>query len=78
MSIPVTYTHQARAALYEAAQQEHDFAGWLAGVLAAVAAHLGSTEALFEGRPGSWEAGHLRALLVGTVGEDDENLSHYR
>ena len=51
---------------------------WLAGVLATVAADLGSTRALVAGRPGSWEAEHVRGLVNGRVGWDDEYLEHYK
>ena len=54
--------------------QEHDFAGWLAAVLADVAARMGSSAALTAGRPGSWEAALVRELLAGTVGYADEYL----
>jgi hypothetical protein len=60
-----------------AAASGMDFAGWLAGALARAAARLGSSEALLAGRPGSWESGHVRALLEGTVGPDDEHLTAY-
>lgn len=56
----------------------HDIAEWLAAALAQAAARLGSTEALLANRPGSWEASHVRALLAGTVGDDDEHLPAYR
>lgn len=69
-----TYTSRAVAALTQAARSEHDFADWLAGVLAAVAGQLGSAEALTAGRPGSWEADHVRQLVCGTVGYDSEYL----
>jgi hypothetical protein len=72
------YTRAAVKALTRAHRAEHDFAGWLAAVLATVAAGLGSTDALLAGRPGSWEAGHVRDLLAGTVGWDDEHLDSYR
>jgi hypothetical protein len=65
----------ALAAGYDA---EHDFAGWLADVLARLAAQLGSSEALVAARPGSWEAGLVSQLVGGTVGYDDEELSRYR
>lgn len=55
-----------------------DFAGILAGVLAAVAANVGGTELLLFGRSGSWEADHVRNLLRGTVGSDDEGLPPHR
>lgn len=72
------YTGAAHAAVLAAVRIEHDFGGWLAGVLATVAADLGSTHALVAGRPGSWEAEHVRGLVNGTVGWDDEYLEHYK
>ena len=54
------YTERACQAILGAAQTERDFGGWLGAVLAAVAAHLGSSDALPAGRPGSWEADHVR------------------
>ena len=68
----------AIAALITAVQHEHDFAGWLADVLAAVAARHGSSYALVAGRPGSWEASLVTNLVRGTVGWDDEHLDSYR
>jgi hypothetical protein len=62
----------------EAARAEHDFGGWLGDVLARAAARVGSSEALLASRPGSWEAGLVRQLLAGTVGEADEILGDYR
>lgn len=46
------YAKDARRAILRAVRDEHDFGGWLAGVLASVAAELGSTFALTVGRPG--------------------------
>lgn len=37
-------------------------------MLCKVAAQLGSADALVEGRPGSWEAGHVLRLVEGTAG----------
>jgi fructose-1-phosphate kinase PfkB-like protein len=71
-------TKKAQAAILAAVREQHDFGGWLAGVLATVAANLGSTEALTAGRPGSWEAQHVRALVNGTVGWGDEFLADYK
>ena len=68
----------AITALTTAVQHEHDFAGWLADVLAAVAARHGSSYALIAGRPGSWEASLVTNLVRGTVGLDDEHLDSYR
>jgi hypothetical protein len=68
----------AITALTTAVQHEHDFAGWLAAVLAAVAARHGSSYALIAGRPGSWEASLVTQLVRGTAGWDDEHLDSYR
>lgn len=75
---PPPYTAAAVEALTAAAMEEDDFAGWLAAVLATVAAGLGSSDALTQGRPGSWEASLIDQLVKGTVGWDDEMLLHYR
>jgi hypothetical protein len=72
------YTKKAHAAILAAVRDEHDFGGWLAGVLATVSADLGSTDALIAGRPGSWEADLIRQLVRGTVGWDDDYLVDYR
>ena len=70
-------TERACQAILRAAQTERDFGGWLATVLAAVAAHLGSSDALTAGRPGSWEADLVQLLVKGTVGWGDELLDGY-
>jgi hypothetical protein len=67
-------TARSVEALLRAARTEHDFAGWLAQVLAQVAGQLGSSDALTEGRPGSWEASFVDQLVKGTVGYDDKYL----
>jgi len=54
-----------------------DVAGWLAGVLAVVAAQLGSVDTVTANRPGSWEADLVHRLVAGTVGWDDEHLDDY-
>jgi hypothetical protein len=77
MSESATYTGRAIAAVIDAARVEHDFAGWLAHVLAATAAELGSTGALTAGRPGSWEADLVQHLVKGTVGWNDDYLADY-
>ena len=71
-------TKAARKAVLQAVQDEHDFGGWLAGVLASVAAELGSTFVLTAGRPGSWEADLVQQLVKGTVGWDDDYLDTYK
>jgi hypothetical protein len=78
-SIPSSddYTQEASTAVLAAARAEHDFAGWLAAVLAQVAIELGSSDAITAGRPGSWEADLVQQLIKGTVGYDDELLSDY-
>jgi hypothetical protein len=73
-----SYTVPAGRAVLEAARSEHDFGGWLAHVLAAAAAELGSTDALTAGRPGSWEADLVQRLVKGTVGWNDEYLADHR
>ncbi len=77
-SEPPPYTAAAVEALSAAHAGEHDFAGWLAAVLASVAARLGSVAALTAGRPGSWEAGLVDQLVAGTVGYEGEDLDAYR
>jgi len=71
------YTRSAVAAITQATEHEQDFGGWLARVLAAVAAERGSSDALTERRPGSWEASLVDQLVKGTVGWADEYLSRY-
>jgi len=68
------YTSVATSVITQAARAEHDFAGWLAQVLAAAAGQLGSSDALIEGRPGSWEASFVDQLVKGTVGYGDDYL----
>ena len=68
------HTAAALAAVITAAGAEHDFAGWLAMVLAMAAARLGSSAALTAGRDGSWEAADVMHLVRGTVGPQDEHL----
>jgi hypothetical protein len=70
------FTAAAVTALTQAARDERDFAGWLADVLAHVAAELGSVEALTAGRTGSWEAALVDRLVSGTVVDGD--LTPYR
>jgi hypothetical protein len=72
------YTFAAAAAVLTAAEAEHDFGSWLAGVLCQAAAHLGSSDHLVLGRSGSWEAGHILALVRNTAGYRDEHLPAYR
>lgn len=62
----------------DGARQYPDFADFLADALAAVAANLGSVDAVTAGRPGSWEAGLVHDLLIGTVGENPQHLLGHR
>jgi hypothetical protein len=71
------YTSPAIDAITQAASTEHDFAGWLADVLAHAAARLGTSNALTAQRPGSWEATLVDQLVKGTVGYNDELLPSY-
>jgi hypothetical protein len=71
-------TQQARAAILAVVRTEHDFAGWLANVLARVAADLGSSDALTANRPGSWEAELVQRLVKGTTGWEDEFLADFK
>jgi hypothetical protein len=72
--VSAPYTGPAVRAITQAARAEHDFAGWLAHVLAAAAGQLGSSDELTIGRPGSWEASFVDQLVKGTVGYGDEYL----
>jgi hypothetical protein len=78
----VTDTPYGRAAvnaIRQAVEVEKDFSGWLAAILATVAAsHPDGSRALLAERSGSREAALLGRLLAGTAGENDENLHPYR
>ncbi|MBX6387143.1 MAG: hypothetical protein IRZ07_29895 [Microbispora sp.] len=66
-------TREAVRVLRRAVETKQDFGGWLAAVLATVAAQMEEgTYALIAGRPGSWEAEHVERLAAGGhVLEDD-------
>jgi len=72
-----SYTRAAIAALVEAHAEERDWSGWLADVLAHVAATVGGSETLVSGRSGSWESAAVRQILEGTLGPDDETIMFY-
>jgi hypothetical protein len=72
-----SHTAAAVHALVWGHEAESDFSGWLADVLARVAAQLGSVDAVVAGRPGSWESAAVLQLLHGTVA-DDADLARYR
>lgn len=48
-----------------------DFAAIACNVITSVAANVGSAEALLAGRPGSWEADHVRQIVASTAPEDE-------
>jgi len=52
-------------------KEPDDFADWLTIVLVEVAQNVGGIDALLAGRPGSWEAAHLRDWLI-AAGADHE------
>ena len=56
------YTRHAIDCMIVAGRHEHDFSGWLAGVVAAAARAHGGWEKL-EDRPGSWEAKDVEHLI---------------
>src|SRR4051794_665291 len=55
-----------------------DFAEFVTLVVAGAAANVGGVESVVAGRPGSWEAGYVRDMLVSTVGWDEESLWEHR
>jgi hypothetical protein len=59
-------------------QRPGDGAELVSHLVATVAANLGSSYAVIQSRPRSWEADRVRSLLASTVGEDDQYLMTYR
>src|SRR4051812_37017914 len=49
-----------------------DFAEFVSLAAAGAAANVGGIDAVLAGRPRSWEAGHVRDMLVSTVCWDEE------
>jgi hypothetical protein len=72
------YSFAALGAIITAAEAEHDFANWLAGLLTRAAARYGGAEHLVMGRSGSWEASHVVALVTGTAGPFPGDLDRYK
>ncbi|MFI7632417.1 hypothetical protein [Microbispora rosea] len=67
-------TREAVRVLRRAVETNKDFGGWLANVLATVAArHQDGTDALTAGRPGSWEAQHVEQLAAGGYALEDDD-----
>jgi hypothetical protein len=62
------YRHERRA----------DFAEFVTLAVAGAAANLGGIEEALAGRPGSWEADSVRAMLHATVGYDEAHLVEHR
>lgn len=58
--------------------EQADFADFLTLAVAGAAANMGGIEALLAGRPGSWEADHVRDMLTSTVSEDERYLWRHR
>lgn len=69
---------RAAAAITDALDDGVDVAEFLANALCTVAAKEGGIEEVLRNRSGSWEAGHIRSLMEGTVGPDGEGLAMYR
>lgn len=55
-----------------------DWAEFVTLALAGAAANAGGIENVLAGRPGSWEADHVRQLLISTVGHDEQQLPEHR
>lgn len=58
--------------------EQSDWAEFVSQALASAAANIGGVEAVLAGRPGSWEADHIRNLLHATVGHDEAYLVEHR
>lgn len=71
-------TRRTAADIWEALDDGVDVAEFLAHALCQVAAEQGGIEEVLRNRSGSWEAGHVRNLMEGTVGPDGEGLAMYR
>jgi hypothetical protein len=55
-----------------------DWAEFVTLALAGAAANIGGIDDALAGRPGSWEADHVRNLLTSTVGADEQQLLGHR
>jgi hypothetical protein len=74
-----TTWHHSGPAQVVADPGRFDWSRFVADVVAAAAANVGSTdEALAGSRPEAWRALLLRELVAGTVGADDERLLEHR
>lgn len=55
-----------------------DWAAFVTEALAGATANAGGINNILAGRPGSWEAAHIRDTLVSTVGHDESDLMRHR
>lgn len=55
-----------------------DAAEVICRVVTAVAANVGGVDVLLAGRPGSWEADHVRRIVTSTTGDDLSLLAQHR
>lgn len=55
-----------------------DWGEFVCEAVASAAANASGTKLVLSGRPGSWEAAHVEAILASTLGPDDENLWDFR
>lgn len=55
-----------------------DWAEFVTLALAGAAANVGGIENVLAGRPGSWEADHVRQMLISAVGHDEQQLPEHR
>src|SRR5271166_2100543 len=55
-----------------------DWAAFVTEALAGATANAGGIDNILAGRPGSWEAAHIRDTLVSTVGHDESDLMRHR
>jgi hypothetical protein len=61
-----------------ARHEQADFAEFVTHALVGAAANIGGIAPILAGRPGSWEADHLRHLMCATVGYDEQFLLERR
>jgi hypothetical protein len=63
-----TYTSQ------NSTEERYDFGELVSRTITTAAANLGSIDALLAGRPGSWEADHVRRIVESTTPADELHL----
>lgn len=72
------YATGARTDGGRAVTERIDWAELVTLAVAGAAANAGGIEAALAARPGSWEAAHVRDMLVSTLGEDPAGLLRHR